>query len=175
MVRDTDGMVRLEARLYADEAALVMKAVDLARDASAEASAPDAASALVQVAESFIAAPPSADAAPLRPGGERHQILVCVKEDPLMPDGVSAEASPTGAAVPPVTLRRLACDASITEVTVDAEGTPLAIAKKTRTIALHPARAARARWWLSFPGLHPPPLARRPSHRALGRRWRDDP
>ncbi|MFO0746307.1 MAG: DUF222 domain-containing protein [Myxococcota bacterium] len=57
VVRDTDGMVRLEARLYADEAALVMKAVDLARDASAEASAPDAASALVQVAESFIAAP----------------------------------------------------------------------------------------------------------------------
>ncbi|MCC6620942.1 MAG: hypothetical protein IT385_06790 [Deltaproteobacteria bacterium] len=41
-----------------------------------------------------------------RPGGERHQLLVCVKADDLVPGGVSAEASPPGARVPPETLRR---------------------------------------------------------------------
>ena len=145
---DSDGMVVVEARLHADEAALVMKALEVARAASAEASPSDdeppqkgtiaerelrertSVEALIDVAESYLAGP-RVDA---RPGGERHQLLVCVKEDALMPSGVSAELAPTGAQVPPETLRRMACDASVTEVSVDPEGTPLDVGRKTRTI-----------------------------------------
>ncbi len=107
--RCSDGMVRLEARLLPDEAALVMKAIDAAveeapspdgpdgpdashaSDASAEALPPSEArpDGVVRVAEAFLAGQrPGA-----RPGGERHQIIVCVREDPLVPGSVSAEAS----------------------------------------------------------------------------------
>ncbi|MFO0751355.1 MAG: hypothetical protein U1F43_37655 [Myxococcota bacterium] len=74
---DRDGM-EIEARLHADEAALVMKAIE-PREATGDhggSGAGDSAGALVQVAESYIAGQrPDA-----RPGGERHQPL-CVKAD----------------------------------------------------------------------------------------------
>ncbi len=154
--RCSDGMVRLEARLHPDEAALVMKAVDAAveeapaPDASAEALPPSEArpDGLVRVAEAFLAGQrPDA-----RPGGERHQIIVCVREDPLVPGNVSAEAEDAGQVVPE-TLRRLACDASLTRVTVDDQGTPLDVGRKTRTVppAMRRALLARDRG-CRFPG-----------------------
>lgn len=156
--RCSDGMVRIEARLHADEAALVMAAIDVARGeapASAEAPVPapasaeasPAADALVRVADAFLAGQRPDG----RPGGERHQILVCVREDALMPDGVAADAGI--AHVPPDTLRRLACDAGLTRVTVNDEGTPLDVGRKSRTIppAIRRALIVRDRC-CRFPG-----------------------
>ncbi|MFO0750117.1 MAG: DUF222 domain-containing protein [Myxococcota bacterium] len=144
---DRDGMVRIEARLHADEAALVMKAIELARDGVGGAG--DSAEALVQVAESYVAG----QRHEARPGGERHQLLVCVKADLLAPESASAELSPTGAQVPSETLRRMACDASVTAVSVDDEGTPLDVGRKTRTIPPAIRRALHVRdGGCRFPG-----------------------
>ncbi len=144
-----DGMVRLEIRVHADEAALVMKAIDAAveegrgADASAEAPEParsSRADGLLRVADAFLAGQRPEG----RAGGERHQLLVCIKESVLHPGGVSAEAE-AGLAVAPDTLRRLACDASVTRITVTDEGAPLDVGRKNRTVppALRRALVAR--------------------------------
>ena len=93
-----DGMVRIEIRVHADEAALVMKAIDVAveegmndsGDASAEAHAARSSRAdgVLRVADAFLAGQRPDG----RVGGERHQLLVCIKESALHPGGVSAEA-----------------------------------------------------------------------------------
>ena len=61
------------------------------------------------------------------------QIIVCVRASELNPGGASAEsqAGPVG----PKSMRRLACDACASIVTVDDAGSPLDAGKKTRTIA----------------------------------------
>jgi hypothetical protein len=149
----TDGMVRLEARMHPDEAALVLKALDAAvEEDSAEAppaekrkSRPDG---LIRVADAFLAGQRPDG----RPGGERHQLIVCVREDPLAPGGVSAEAEGAGL-VTPVTLNRLACDASVTRVAVDDQATPRDVGRKTRTIPPAIRRALTARdGGCRFPG-----------------------
>lgn len=193
-------MVRLEARLHPDEAALILKAVDAAiatsaeapdsedasaeapssdEDASAEASAslpsaetsptvtprrllaPASAEALladarrearpdglVRVADAYLAS----SRAEGRPAPERHQLIVCVREDHLTPSELSVEVEGVGQAGAE-TLRRLACDASITRVTVDVEGTPLDLGRKARVVspALRRALLARDRG-CRFPG-----------------------
>lgn len=148
-----DGMVRVEARLRPDEAGLVVKAIEAAMEemtaeSSEGASAEARPDGLVRVAEAFLAGQrPNG-----RPGAERHQLVVCVREDALMPGGVSAEAEAVGQ-VASETLRRLACDASVTRVTVDAEGTPLDVGRKARVVppALRRALGARDRG-CRFPG-----------------------
>ncbi len=133
-----DGMVRIEIRVHADEAALVMKAIDAAvaegmndcGDASAEAPAAGSrrADGLLRVADAFLAGQRPDG----RVGGERHQLLVCIKESALHPGGVSAEAE--GATLAHETLRRLACDASVTRITVADDATPLDVGRKVRTV-----------------------------------------
>ena len=177
-----DGMVRLEARLHPDEAALILKAIDAAIAASDEASTPEDASAeapssdedasaepspanapqplvrasaeapsvnarrearpdgLVRIADAYLASSRPAG----RPAPERHQLIVCVREDHLTPGGLSVEVEGAGQAGVE-TLRRLACDTSITRVTVDAEGTPLDLGRKTRVISPAMRRALLAR------------------------------
>jgi len=144
------GMVRLEACLHPDEAALVMKAIDAAVEeadgASAEVrtSRPDG---LLRIADAFIAGQRPEG----RPGGERHQIIVCVRASELHPGGASAESS--AGPVGPESMRRLACDASASIVTVDDAGSPLDAGKKTRTIAPALRRALVARdGGCRFPG-----------------------
>lgn len=185
-----DGMVRLEARLHPDEAAMIVRAVDAAieeaaapgaapaeaspaprtgtgsgesrrcpEDACAQASRSSASAesprspapvpalartgasaealvrrearpdGLVRVADAFLAGERSAG----RPAAERHQIVVCVREDHLNPSDISVEVGCAGQAGAE-TLRRLACDTGITRVTVDDEGTPLDVGRKTRVV-----------------------------------------
>jgi hypothetical protein len=148
------GMVRVEAVLHPDEAALVIKAIEAARagaraareceaseDVSAETPARPTVSkpdALVQVAESFLAHGQASGA-----GGERYQIFVHLQQDPLAPDGMLAATLDDGTRVPAETFRRLACDASLVSVTHDAAGTPLDVGRRTRTI---PPALRRALW-----------------------------
>jgi len=158
-----DGMVRLEARLHPDEAASILKAVDAAVATHEEAPTPEHASAeapssdvrrearpdgLVRVADAYLAGDRSAG----RPAAERHQVIACVREDHLTPSGLSVEVEGAGQAGSE-TLRRLACDTSVTRVTVDAEGTPLDLGRKARVVspALRRALLARDRG-CRFPG-----------------------
>jgi hypothetical protein len=150
------GMVRVEAVLHPDEAALVMKAIEAARAAARAAKGIEAAEnvsaetparptvskpdALVQVAESFLAHGEAAGT-----GGDRYQIFVHLQQDPLAPDGTSTLAATLddGTRVPAETFRRLACDASLVSVAHDAAGTPLDVGRRTRTI---PPALRRALW-----------------------------
>jgi hypothetical protein len=152
------GMVRVEAVLHPDEAALVMKAIETARagvraagereapanvDVPAETSARSTVSkpdALVQVAESFLAHGQATGT-----GGDRCQIFVHLQQDPLAPDGTLTLAATLddGTCVPAETFRRLACDAALVSVTHDAAGNPLDIGRRTRTI---PPALRRALW-----------------------------
>jgi hypothetical protein len=148
------GMVRVEAVLHPDEAALVMKAIEVARagaraatereapeDVSAETPAGPTVSkpdALVQVAESFLAHGQASSN-----GGDRYQVFVHLQQDPLAPDGTLAATLDDGTRVPAETFRRLACDASLVSVTHDATGTPLDVGRRTRTI---PPALRRALW-----------------------------
>ena len=121
---DTDGMVRIELRLHADEAKLLLNAVDLARDDSAEAPL-DRVDGLLRVADGFLASPDHG-----RTGGDRTQLIVTVGPNALGDTSARIEDAPLSAA----TLARVACDASLTVVTVDADGDPLDVGRKTRII-----------------------------------------
>lgn len=142
----SSGLVRVEAVLHPDEAALVMKALEAAQagareareyaareDVSAETSARPAVSkpdALVQVAESFLAHGQAAGM-----GGDRYQIFVHLEQDPLASDGTLAATLDDGTRVPAETFRRIACDASVVCVAHDGAGNPLAAGRRTRTIS----------------------------------------
>jgi len=103
---------------------------------------------LVRVADAYLAG----NRPEGRPAPERHQLIVCVRAEHLTPSGLSVEVEGAGQAGVE-TLRRLACDTSVTRVTVDAEGTPLDLGRKARVIspALRRALLARDRG-CRFPG-----------------------
>lgn len=141
---DTDGMVRLEVRLGADDAAILKRALAAAReDDSAEApSAEERVSALVRLADAFlVGASPDG-----RPGADRHQLVVVVKEDAAAPDGTVAMVSGDGAlgALAHACVERLACDATL----VDAES-----GRKQRVVSPPLRRALQVRdGCCRFPG-----------------------
>jgi hypothetical protein len=145
------GMVRIEAVLHPDEAALVLKAIEAARGVSSgrtsEAVSAETparpqpvalkADALVAVAESFLAHGQAAGT-----GGDRYQLLIHVEQDPLGADGTLATTLEDGTRVSAETFRRLSCDASLITVT-EAGGNPLDVGRRTRTI---PPAIRRALW-----------------------------
>jgi len=93
LVRDEvlpSGLVRITAVLQPDEAALVMKAIEVARMQAADSSAETPAllpmaDALTKVAESFLAHGEATGC-----GGDRHQIVVHLDQDVLAEDGGQA-------------------------------------------------------------------------------------
>jgi hypothetical protein len=131
-----NGMVRVVVRMHADEAAILKKAVDLAReDASAEA-LPDRVDGLVRVANAYVAGEASTS------GGDRQQLVVTVQAHPIEP-GITAAVD--GLATTNATLKRLACDCAVTAVTVDADGDPLDVGRKTRKVPPAMRRALQLR------------------------------
>jgi hypothetical protein len=130
-VRDTEeGMVRIEIQLAPDEAARLLKACD--------ASAETRLDSLVTMAEATLRGNH-----PERPPVE---VLVHIDAATLVGQeehaGISAETS-----------RRLLCDAGIVPVLTDAQGAPLNVGRKSRSIpaALRRALAVRDRG-CRFPG-----------------------
>jgi hypothetical protein len=152
------GMVRLEIVLAPDEADLLLRALDRARevvhgetDVSAETSntgstRPSRADGMVALAENFLAGNPANGN-----GGERFQVMVHVDQDPLAPDGVVAAALDDGTRVSAETFRRIACDCGV--VAVAGDGAQLNIGRRARSIppAIRRALALRDRG-CRFPG-----------------------
>jgi hypothetical protein len=141
------GMVKLEVILSPDEAALVLTALDRARevthpqgktDVSAEVSAedpkhPSRADGMVALAESYLAGNVGTGN-----GGERFQVMVHVDQDPFAPDGVLAGTLDDGTRVSAEAIRRVACDCAIVA------GPPAAPAAETPRPATRAEVAASA-------------------------------
>lgn len=150
------GMVRVEMVLCPDEAALVFRALDCARegapdragrnddrddvDVSAETAKglPSRADAVVALAESYLAGN-----AGTGNGGERFQVVLHVDQDPLAADGAVAATLEDGTQVSAETLRRVACDAGLVAATGD--GAELSIGRRSRTVPPAMRRALRLR------------------------------
>jgi hypothetical protein len=163
---DDDGFLNIRGRLSAEEGALVMQALEIARetlraeartpngqsDVSAETSEPAAtrADALALMAETLVSGGPAT-----RPAGARAELVVHVDADSLVDDG-----SPDGAChiegaagLHPETARRLGCDAGLVRI-IERDGRPLSVGRKTRTIspALRRALNSRDQGRCRFPG-----------------------
>ena len=156
------GMVRLELTLAPDEAALVLKAVEKARDqlraqaaaqspvppdASAETPPPSRADGVVHLVETFLQQPAAGTGAKPVPN---YEIMVHLDQDVLAADGDWAATLDDGSRVSAETFRRLACDtALVTTATTNmpgagkASGAALDIGRRTRSI---PPAIRRALW-----------------------------
>ena len=168
------GMVRLELVLCPDEAALVLKAIEKARDVlrdgvpaetpseadhvSAETPIERAKTSAQEGAAAEQSVVSRADAAVLMAesflangigagtsnGGERYQLLVHLDQDVLAPDAQWAATLEDGTHLSGENLRRLACDAGLVPRRTDAAGSSLDVGRRTRSIA----PAIRRALWL---------------------------
>jgi hypothetical protein len=159
------GMVKLEVILSPDEAALVLAAVDRARevtgdvtsdqveDVSAETSPedphlPSRADGMVAIAESYLAGNVATGN-----GGERFQVMVHVDQDPLSPDGVLSATLDDGTRVSAEALRRVACDCQLLAQGGHGEPATASVGRRTRSIPAAIRRALRLRdRGCAFPG-----------------------
>ena len=158
------GMIRIEAQLLPDEAALVLKAIETARERAWKARLVSAescgeadggratpagparrsllhrADALVQIAEDFLTSS-NGDT-----NGPPVEIVVHVEAESLG-DPASAETGTLedGTSLPRATVERLACDASVVTVREDARGNPLDVGRRRRTVPTALRRALRFR------------------------------
>lgn len=161
---DEDGSVLFKVRLPAVSGALMIKALEAARDqiykqdVSAETSeaslsplpnfAMQRADALALVAESYLN-----DGVPADRNTDRYQVIVHVDSQTLASDGEGRCEIEDGSPIAAETARRIACDASRIVVTENEKGEPLDIGRKTRTIppAMRRALTLRDRG-CQFPG-----------------------
>jgi hypothetical protein len=160
---EADGSLILKARLPAELGALVMKALDAAVNDLAASDGPAAhvsaetcvqkmasderpswgarrADALGRIAESFLQ-----HGAETLSAGDRHQIVVHVDAQTLCESVAGRCELEDGPSLAAETVRRLACDASTVSVVEDAQGNPLDVGRKTRTIPPAIRRALNAR------------------------------
>ena len=160
---DSDGMLNIKARLPAEAGQMFIKAMNAACE---EISAPEVsaetpnvkfrldpptrkADALALVAETFLAQ----GAAALK-GGDRNQIVVHVDAETLRDSAAGRCHFEHGPSMAAETARRLSCDCSIVPMIESADGEPLNIGRKSRTIppAIQRALNARDHGCCRFPG-----------------------
>jgi len=149
------GMVKLELVLEADEAELVLRAVDRAREVRAEQAVPDVsaetpwpsrADGVVRLAESYLA-----DHHVGGSGGERFQVMVHLDQEVLDPEGGGSGSLEDGTRGSAETLRRVACDCGLLAVGHDGEA--LNIGRRARSIPPAIRRALMVRdHGCAFPG-----------------------
>jgi hypothetical protein len=146
-----DGSLAIYGRLAPEDAAVLLRALDAARDSlwergkqeergSAEPPPqPTSAETLVALADMALASGRG------RSGGERYQVVVHVDADALTTDaGEGGCALDDGPAIAPETGRRLCCDASVVGLS-EQNRRAVRISRKTRTIPPALQRALRAR------------------------------
>jgi hypothetical protein len=143
---DEDGSLVIKARLPAESGALVLKALEAAGDEIAAAAcvenvpaetctdespvAARRADALADIAGQYL----SNENTPARQA-ERYQVVVHVDHESLRDPGDSGRCDiADGPALCPETARRIACDASVVVLHSGADGSPLNIGRKTRTV-----------------------------------------
>jgi hypothetical protein len=152
---DENGVFVLRARLAPEDGAVLLRALEAARDrlqerawdeerGSAEPRTvrrPTSAEALVSLADMALA-----DEKGDRSGGERYQVVVHVEA------AEGACALEDGPALSEETARRVACDASLVELR-ERDGEPLSVGRRTRTVPARMRRALQARdRGCQFPG-----------------------
>ena len=167
-VRTTEaGLVRIEATLDPAEAALVLAAIEKARDELraatgavtattgrvsaetrgrvAEPAVPGRADGLIAIAERTLApAPVQQDQGGASGGGHHvHQIVIHLDQAVLGPDGAREAFLDDGTRVSAETFRRVSCDAALVAVTTGEGGAVLDVGRKTRAV---PAAIRRALW-----------------------------
>jgi Domain of unknown function (DUF222)/HNH endonuclease len=155
---DDDGTLALRARLAPEEGAIVLRALDAARDElnnarreggrdgageplEVRASArPSNADALVALAEASLASDAST-----RSGGDAHQVIVHL-------DTNESARLDDGPAIAHETARRILCDASLVAI-AERDSEPLTVGRKTRSVPGAIRRALRERdGGCRFPG-----------------------
>jgi hypothetical protein len=158
---DEDGSLVVRGRLAPEEGALILRALDAARDAlrqrdrraqrgsaepRPEPRRPTNAQVLAALADVALAQRGG------RSDGERYQVVVHVDEGVLAGQGEEGCELDGGPAIAPETARRLACDASLVRIR-DQEGKPLSVGRKTRAVPPALRRALNARdGGCRFPG-----------------------
>ena len=146
-----DGMVAISAVLHPEEAVAVWEALTkVARERARDAGRFCRVDALVHVASEVVRGD--------RPDRSPTEIVVTVAAEVLQ--GTTSEAAQLavasdGTCVSAETARRLACDAGVVVIHENADGTPLSVGRKTRTIpsAIKRAMLRRDRT-CRFPGCH---------------------
>jgi hypothetical protein len=161
---EPDGSMVVRARLPAEVGALFVRALQAAQDTlpipenvSAETfsdteelqrSRKRRVEALAVMAESFLATGPR-DLS----GADRHQIVVHVEAETLQHRCAGRCELEQGPSIAAETARRLACESTVVRIVENAEGEPLDVGRKTRTIPPGIRRALQARdQGCRFPG-----------------------
>jgi hypothetical protein len=149
-----DGSLVIRGQLPAEIGALFVRAMEAAedslpipKDVSAETPSDDRhhlrkrrVEALATLAESFLATGPR-DLS----GADRHQIVVHVDAETLAHGHAGRCELEHGSSIASETARRLACDTSVIRIVENAEGEPLDVGRKTRTIPPAIRRALKSR------------------------------
>ena len=138
------GLVKLEIVVSADEADLVLKAIEHTREGLSPAHdsspRPSAADAMVHMATlQLTGAAASAGA----PAPDRCQVVIHVERDLTASDGTLRAELEDGTHVSAETLRRVSCDGGVIMAVVDEKNQVLDIGRRTRAI---PGAIRRALW-----------------------------
>ena len=164
-----DGLVKMEIVVSADEADILLKAIEHVREKLSRPATSESAHATTSVGIATAPRPSAADAlvhlaaVSLAGGGqdagvaapERYQVIVHVDRDLMSPEPSSEATYGTtsgttlvatledGTHVSSETLRRIACDGGLVAAAVDDEGAVLNVGRRTRAI---PTAIRRALW-----------------------------
>jgi len=163
-----DGSITLQVRLPAEKGALVLKAIEQAMEEEEKVDArlrartndeegiePDVsgemedehvpfdhrrADALTNMAESYLANGPASSSS-----ADRYQVVLHVSAETLTNNEGDISHIEDGPRVSAETSRRICCDAGISVLSEDEDGTPLNIGRKSRIIPPAMRRALKAR------------------------------
>ena len=164
---DEDGCLVIRARLPAEQGALVIKAIEAAMDQQAADAADETEEDVTAVtsADENPIAQRRADAltamaettlhhgAETSTTAERYQVMVHVTAETLAGDTDERCELDCGQPIAVDTARRIACDASLIQITEDRDGNPLDIGRKSRAVPPAMQRALRVRdGGCRFPG-----------------------
>jgi len=159
---DDDGMLVFRGKLRPEDGAVFIQAMqammeEITENVSAETSLPDEkqtwpakrADALLHLAEHYLAGDGKGHSS--LNGGDKYQVIVHMHDqtDVHTPESYLEGGLP----LPPTTVQRLACDASLVSVEEDRAGNVLNIGRKTRTVPPAIRRALQLRdQGCRFPG-----------------------